>query len=564
MRAASKDGGRVYILVDEYDRVCNKLMMENPKAYKSMVSEDVARAASLPINNIYDHFKKLAFKNPELRTFSIRITPVAMADATGAETVADLSRSRTFADMLGFRRDAVVSAIRRVPGLNQKQQSLVLRRLQRFYNGYRHLGSDGTLFHPKMCVNCLARMVEDQQYRMKVSDPDTSAMDQLELLKAIDVDTSHSAMSMVLSQQHLTAALEQDKWVTSGTLEDSMRKRRQVEVRLAPFMQKLRFAALLSQDDSAVLSVGTVIERVRVFLYFQGLLTVAEERKVDGDTVVALWLSNIAFVDSYLARVVPSISACMHGLIDGVLNPTSKALKRGVQSVVGHPDGPLANLQYFNESSFQAAVCSCLRLAVELVGVSATIEAENVLDSRESVALAENEQHAKVVAKETSKGKGMNGNNGRDKRKDKRGDMLIFVDGAPTALLELKLFHRSKVHSIPGYTGVQRDRFLSPASPGRTVSEVLVIDDVELQQAVLKTGFKINLVASEPAVASSKDSPFRVSDVQKAAARQALLNYQLLCLNPSMAEQRTYEAVRVLTLVMIGYRVLVEEVSTGI
>eukprot|EP00170_Pyropia_yezoensis_P005238 contig_21355_g5252 len=255
VRAASKDGGRVYILVDEYDRVCNKLMMENPKAYKSMVSEDVARAASLPISNIYDQFKKLAFKYPELRTFSIGITPVAMADATGANTVADLSRSRTFADMLGFRRDAVVSAIRRVPGLKQKQQSLVLRRLQRFYNGYRHLGSDGTLFHPKMCVNCLARMVEDQQYRMKVSDPDTSAMDQLELLKAIDVDTSHSAMSMVLSQQHLTAALEQDKWVTSGTLEDSMRKRRQVEVRLAPFMQKLRFAALLSQDDSAVLSV---------------------------------------------------------------------------------------------------------------------------------------------------------------------------------------------------------------------------------------------------------------------------------------------------------------------
>lgn len=46
VRAASKDGGRVYVLIDEYDRVCNKLMMRNLMAHNSMVSDNTAPGRS--------------------------------------------------------------------------------------------------------------------------------------------------------------------------------------------------------------------------------------------------------------------------------------------------------------------------------------------------------------------------------------------------------------------------------------------------------------------------------------------------------------------------------------
>lgn len=572
MEAASSDGGRVYILVDKYDRAANKLKMEDPTAYRALVSSSGARAASSPISGIYEMLKNLAYEYPNLRTFSIGITPVAMADATGANSVADLSRSELFADVLGFPSHAVESALWRVPGLSVQQRSVVLERMRRFYHGYRHLGGDETLYHPKMVVNCLNRMVRDKQYCVDLANPTTSVLDQLALLKDVDVDTSHAALSMVLSQQHLSAALEEDTWFVSGGVDDAMLQRRQVVVRLAPFLQKLRFADLLSEEGSEVLSTGTAIERVRVFLYFQGLLTVAGMRKVRGDTEGVLWLPNLALIDSYLARCVPSLKESLSALITSVLHPSAEALRRGVQHVVGHPDGPLAHLQHFNESSFQAGLTACLRLAVDVVGVSANVRAEPVLDHRVQAAddegrtpdqLRPQKEERTLGDREKPKVQQSKKRKKRfDARKAKRGDILIFVNNVPTALLELKLIHKSNVTSVPGYTGAQVSAFLErPIHGHKTSGQVVVITDSLFMQGVLKSKMKVQLDGCGPGVVAAADAPWRIQDMQQGATAQALKNYRLLCSRRGREEQRMYDGVRVFTVLLLGYHVIVREVE---
>lgn len=146
VRLASADGSGVCVLADEYDRLINTLMMEDPVRYHMLMTNGTARAASSPINAIYEWFKDLDQAQPLCRTFSTGITPIAVADATGANTVQELSRNEQFADILGFREDAVVAALQLVPGLTEEQLSLILHRMRLHYNGYRHLGRSQSLY----------------------------------------------------------------------------------------------------------------------------------------------------------------------------------------------------------------------------------------------------------------------------------------------------------------------------------------------------------------------------------------------------------------------------------
>lgn len=376
------------------------------------------------------------------------------------------------------------------------------------------------------------------------------------------METSHAALSMVLSQQHLSAALEEDTWLVSGGVDDAMLKRRQVAVRLAPFLQKLRFADLLSEEGSEVLSTGTVIERVRVFLYFQGLLTVVGMRKVGGDTEAVLWLPNLAFIESYLARCVPSLKGSLSALITSVLHPSAEALRRGVQHVVGHPDGPLAQLQHFNESSFQAVLTACLRLAVDVVGVCANVRAEPVRVHRVQDADEEGwtpdqlrpqgEEHT-LVDREKPKVKQRKKRKKRsDARKAKRGGILIFVN-VPTALLELKLIHKSNVTLVPGYTGAQVNAFLErPIHGHKTGGQGVIIADSSLMHGVLKSKVKVQLGGFGPGVVAAADAPWRIQDMQQGATAQALNNYRLLCSRRGREEQRVYEGVRVFIVLLLA------------
>lgn len=192
-----------------------------------------------------------------------------------------------------------------------------------------------------------------------------------------------------------------------------------------------------------------------------------------------------------------------------------------MQHVVGHPDGPLAHLQHFNESSFQAGLTACLRLAVDVVGVSANVRAEPVLDHRvqdaddegwtrdqlppqgEGHTLGDREKPKVQQSKKRKKR--------FDARKAKRGDILIFVNNVSTALLELKLIHKSNVTSVSGYTGAQVNAFLErPIHGHKTSGQGVVITDSSLMQGVLKSKMKVQLDGCGPGDVAAADAPWRL------------------------------------------------------
>lgn len=403
-----------------------------------------------------------------------------------------------------------------------------------------------------MCIYCLNRLLQSDRYRAAVASPATGERDVLQLLKVPDVDTSHAALAMVVSEPRLTAALEDDKFrpAVGCTLEEAMEQRHEVLVPLGPFEQKLRFADLLSDAVSSTL--GTCTDRVRTFLYFQGLLTIAQERKVNDQQMVALWLPNITFADFYLTRYVSAVENRLHRLLVAVRRPSSESWRRGLQEVFCHPDGALSNSQFFNEASMQAAIVSALRVAVHLLRETASIVAEPLLQPGElevvdADVVAEAGVSMKCKSLELSE-------MASDKRKALRGDILISVDCVPVALLELKRVFKTKVRRVPGYTQKSVQRILSLAAEDDDAS----IPVEMLMTAELVRGYSVTFGRHGPTRVGTDENPVYLRDVQQGAATQVRENYDLLrCGGGSSV---SCKGIALFTVLLVGTQVVVHEV----
>ena len=97
LRAAQESGElkqppRLLVLVDEYDRYSNKLMLENAAHYLASL-KDKKSAASLvhPLRSLFETLKSIGGKLNRYRTLVVGLTPVAIADASGANVWKNIS-----------------------------------------------------------------------------------------------------------------------------------------------------------------------------------------------------------------------------------------------------------------------------------------------------------------------------------------------------------------------------------------------------------------------------------------------------------------------------------------
>jgi len=144
---------RLLVLVDEYDRYSNKLMFENPETYLKFVSGTSGVASSSPIRSFFETLKSLDSAGLEqYRTFTTGIAPLALADASGANHMENVTFGRQFADSFGFTERNIVQALHDIGQTNKEAQSHVIRRMRTYYNGYRFAASVEPVYNSTLCL----------------------------------------------------------------------------------------------------------------------------------------------------------------------------------------------------------------------------------------------------------------------------------------------------------------------------------------------------------------------------------------------------------------------------
>ena len=149
------------MLVDEYDRFANKLMIERRVAYDMAVAGESGKPLSSPIRAFFETLKEIGGKGGvQLRSLITGITPIALADASGYNVAKSLTHHEKFGSLVGFTRDDLVRALEQVVGLTADDRGRALVLMQRYYNGYHFNGCREPLYNPTLSLFFLKKLTE--------------------------------------------------------------------------------------------------------------------------------------------------------------------------------------------------------------------------------------------------------------------------------------------------------------------------------------------------------------------------------------------------------------------
>jgi hypothetical protein len=158
--------GEVFILIDEYDRFANKIMFENPDLYNKVVSGRSGDPISSPIRSFFETIKTMT----GIRSFTVGISPIALADASGANFISDISAY--VGDVVGLAEADVRSALTSIFGDNVTEIDSLMKLVKRFYDGF-HFSSEGvpaltpSLYHTQLCIYFFRELCCRSDFRRK-------------------------------------------------------------------------------------------------------------------------------------------------------------------------------------------------------------------------------------------------------------------------------------------------------------------------------------------------------------------------------------------------------------
>ena len=192
--AVNETGGKLYTIVDEYDRFANKLMLENVKSYKEIVAGESKVAASSPIRSFFEKLKVIAGESDN-RSFATGLTPVALADASGANDRKHISHWSEFADMCGFTEADIQRGLEQIETLSDEQRKSALDLMRKYYNGYLFDKGGTPVYNSTLCLFFLDRLWNKPSWLTDVlnSSPES------QLTKMVDnnVNVSENVVNLI-------------------------------------------------------------------------------------------------------------------------------------------------------------------------------------------------------------------------------------------------------------------------------------------------------------------------------------------------------------------------------
>jgi hypothetical protein len=143
-------GGKLYVLIDEYDRFANQLLVDNIDAYR------VGQSGVSVLRSFLQTLKAIGGNG--MRSFITGIMPLALADSSGYNVARNLTDSPRFASLVGFRERDLERGLALIPHLNTAQREGALALMRKYYNGYWFAGATEPLYNSTQALYFLKRL----------------------------------------------------------------------------------------------------------------------------------------------------------------------------------------------------------------------------------------------------------------------------------------------------------------------------------------------------------------------------------------------------------------------
>ncbi|MDR1223332.1 MAG: ATP-binding protein [Tannerella sp.] len=165
--AASANGIKIYVIIDEYDHFANDLIamgtLKGKDFYKTMV------AANGMVRDFYERIKTATKDSVVYRTFITGISPVMLDDLTSGYNIAKiLTLNPKYNEMLGFTQ-AEVEALMAETGVDP---ALINVDMETYYNGYRfHKDGENRVYNPSMILYFFGQILDMGKSPENIIDP---------------------------------------------------------------------------------------------------------------------------------------------------------------------------------------------------------------------------------------------------------------------------------------------------------------------------------------------------------------------------------------------------------
>ncbi|KNC51087.1 uncharacterized protein AMSG_12037 [Thecamonas trahens ATCC 50062] len=149
--AVGRAGGRVMVLIDEYDRVANELMVKDKDAYARSVMGVSGEEASSPLRSLLTTFKMAQDRAP-VTLLMTGLTPIVLADVSAYNVARNLTLREEFGDFFGFTSGDIERGLT-TAGHGSGDIAAALAVMRKWYNGYLFPGASQRVFNPQISLH---------------------------------------------------------------------------------------------------------------------------------------------------------------------------------------------------------------------------------------------------------------------------------------------------------------------------------------------------------------------------------------------------------------------------
>jgi hypothetical protein len=338
----SKVGGKLLVLVDEYDRLANELMFENPAAYNTIVRGRRFDALSMPIRAVFQAIQEVSGMY-DCRSIMTGIVPVPLYGAFGGSTWMDITFDETIGNLFGFSDNDLRRALE-VKGLAGSDIERVLNVMREHYNGYKFFGSSCSYYNPTLALYFLHTYFKDESliFRKVVDNQPTEDQDDISTLME---DKNVSASTNVF-------ALLSNSSVLDSVCFRLLNKDNPMVVRFI-----LEHLPLAEWNDSEV-PLSIQADRIAFLMYYHGIATFTSAT----DFPFQLQVPNKLVRGRFLDRLRNTIDLRGSDFTSCFTDPTAVSLQALLQNILDKQETVKDN--FFSGGALQTEL-ECVLNAVQ-------------------------------------------------------------------------------------------------------------------------------------------------------------------------------------------------------
>ena len=367
-------GGNLLFLIDEYDRFSNKLMFEDPEAYRRIIVGTSGDRQSSPIRGLFEAVKDISHKfKGRFRSIVTGITPVALSDAAGGNIWYDISQEPIFGDLFGFSDRDLYDALS-ATGLCLDEIKNILNTMREYYNGYRFPGSTSSFYNPALSLSFLFRYFTMPYFRQKILNVDSSDTDLSAVINDKNVSPSQSVFAVLarspVVKRVCAKLLNRDNPVIMEHISSTVHLRDLMDERADADTQEQRTCSFMYYHGLATLMCTDDLERFHF--------------KVPNRLIRGPFLDKLM---DYLKLTKSNAMFCLE-------NPTAESIQNLLQGIVDGDESRRDNA--FSEAALQTELEAALR-AVQRHSVGFSLRAERDVGKRRYIVCISKQDGENIV-----------------------------------------------------------------------------------------------------------------------------------------------------------------------